>query len=229
MPAPSSRLSSPVSSRFKAPYALAALAASLLALAALTGCGEAPSGGASSGGASSAAGARPETLAALRPLAAQIGHSRKLEIHDAPVETPMVAFNKDEDAAAALSDFKGRVVLVNFWATFCGPCLEEMPALAALQASLGGADFEVVTINLDPTGVKRPLAWLEANKVEGLAFYHDRSLESARTLGAPGMPTTVLIDRSGREVGRLLGAAEWNSEPAIELIKTLIRNEPRSN
>lgn len=172
------------------------------------------------------AGATPATLQALKPLAAAIGESRRLEVSDAPKLPPVVAFSDRDDAAKALADFKGKIVLVNFWATFCAPCLKEMPSLQSLQRQLGGDDFQVVAINLDPTGKKRPLKWLQKNGIDALEFYHDRSWESARALGASGMPTTVLFDRSGKEVARLLGAAEWDGEAAIDAVKLLIRNAP---
>lgn len=203
-----------VISRLK--YARFALAASVaFALVASTARAEAPADGASAA-----------TLAALKPLAEAIGGSRKLQIEDAPVELAPIVFSDESDAPVAASDFKGKVVLLNFWATWCPPCLEEMPSLDRLQAELGGEDFEVVAVNLDLRGKDRPLGWMADNDVTHLAFYHDRSQKSPAAVGAGGMPTTLLIDRSGREVGRLEGAAEWDSEEAKEIIRLLIAGAP---
>ena len=203
-----------VASRIRAtlaPYALGVVAASLIAFQSLAAEG-APME------------ATPETMAVLAPLGAAIGETRKLQVRDAPIALPAVAFTDADGRPVSLEDFRGKIVLVNFWATFCAPCLHEMPSLDNLQAKLGGEDFQVVAINLDPAGVERPLAWLKKNAVERLAFYHDKSWASARDLGAPGMPTTLLIDRSGKEVARLTGAAEWDAAPAVEAIELLIRN-----
>lgn len=167
-----------------------------------------------------------ETLAALRPLAAEIGGSRKLTLWDAPEPFEDIAFSGKDGAAATLSDFRGKIVLLNFWATWCGPCLAEMPALDALEGELGGEDFAVVAVSLDRLPEERPRGWLEKKGVAHLAFYQDRSSLSARSAKLQGMPTTLLIDRQGRELGRLLGPAEWDGETAKTLIRALIDGAP---
>lgn len=165
-----------------------------------------------------------ETLDALRPLAVEIGGARKLDVLDAPRPVPTTAFSDAEGAPVVLADFKGKVVLLNFWATFCAPCLEEMPSLNRLQAQLGGEDFQVVAVDLDRRRLDRARQWLVDNGVDRLGFYHDQSNQIARDVGLVGMPTTLLIDRSGQEVARLLGAAEWDEPPATTLIKRLIED-----
>lgn len=168
--------------------------------------------------------ASPAALDAMRPLAAQIGDSEPLEVHETPKGMAAFTFFDADDQPVTVADFRGQIVLLNFWATFCAPCLHEMPALDRLQAQLGGDAFQVVTVNLDLAGKQRPLAWLETNNIDGLAFFSDRKWAGPRALGAPAMPTTLLIDRSGREVARLKGAAEWDAEVAVQAIEMLIND-----
>lgn len=208
----------------RAMFSTPALYAGALVLASLAGVGAylalTPEGGRPAGS---------ERAADLADLAAQIGDSRKLELFEASKPFENIAFTDEAGAAAALSDFKGRIVLLNFWATFCGPCLEEMPALDALHRDLGGEDFAVVAVSLDRGAPDRPLGWLKENGIAHLAFYQDRSMQSAATAGLKGMPTTVLLDREGREIARLLGAAAWDGEHAKALIQALIEAEPSAS
>jgi thiol-disulfide isomerase/thioredoxin len=138
-----------------------------------------------------------------------------------PAATPgasvMLAFTDGTGAPRSLADWRGRVVLVNLWATWCAPCVEEMPALDRIAARLGGADFDVVAIAVDRQGdaVVRP--FLEKLRLSRLALYLDPSNAVVRVLGAPGLPVSVVLDREGRELGRVLGAAEWDS-PAFEAL-----------
>jgi thiol-disulfide isomerase/thioredoxin len=129
----------------------------------------------------------------------------------------MLAFTDGTGAPRSLADWRGRVVLVNLWATWCAPCVEEMPALDRIAARLGGADFDVVAIAVDRQGdaVVRP--FLEKLRLSRLALYLDSSNAVVRVLGAPGLPVSVMLDREGRELGRVLGAAEWDS-PAFEAL-----------
>jgi thiol-disulfide isomerase/thioredoxin len=141
---------------------------------------------------------------------------------------PEVSFTDASGKALALADWKGRVTLVNLWATWCGPCRKEMPALAALQSAMGGKDFEVVAISVDRKGVEKSSEFLKEIGVSGLTLYADPSTAALNTLQAPGLPATVLIDRNGHEIGRLLGPAEWDSPEAKALIKAAIGEKPVS-
>ena len=130
-----------------------------------------------------------------------------------------VSFRDGEDRPVDLQAFEGRVVLVNLWATWCVPCREEMPALDRLQAAMGGADFTVVAISQDRVPADKVREFLDQIKADNLTFYQDKTMKSGRALGALGLPTTVLIDRQGREVGRLVGPAEWDAPEAQALIR----------
>jgi thiol-disulfide isomerase/thioredoxin len=134
---------------------------------------------------------------------------------------PDVAFVDATGAAKTLKDFKGRVVLLNLWATWCLPCRKEMPALDRLQAALGSNKFEVVALSVDRAGLEASRKFLEGTKVTNLKLYVDPTARMTSVLKAFGMPTTILIDAEGREVGRLTGEAEWDSEDAKKLIKAV--------
>ncbi|ODS01407.1 hypothetical protein AUC69_06970 [Methyloceanibacter superfactus] len=114
------------------------------------------------------------------------------------------------------------MVLLNIWATWCVPCREEMPQLNALQADLGGADFEVVAINIDKGGAEKARTFLEETKATDLALYTDPSGKLFSKLKAVGMPTTLLLDPQGKEIGRLVGPADWASPEAKRLVEAAI-------
>ncbi len=121
-----------------------------------------------------------------------------------------------------LSQWKGRVVLLNLWATWCAPCRKEMSELAKLQKLLGSADFEVVALSEDLKGAEASAAFMKEAGVDNLALYVDPKATALAAIQSVGLPTTLLIDRNGREVGRLLGPAEWASEDAQKLVKAAL-------
>lgn len=143
--------------------------------------------------------------------------------HSQPAELAEIAFTDGTGQAKTLADFKGKTVLLNLWATWCGPCREEMPGLDRLQAELGSDKFEVVALSLDRGGVEKSKKFLDQIQVKSLGTYVDASGKSSKTLRIIGMPTTLLIDAEGREVGRLVGPAHWDSEDAKKLIEAAIR------
>ncbi|MGO4852483.1 TlpA disulfide reductase family protein [Phaeovulum sp. W22_SRMD_FR3] len=165
----------------------------------------------------------PAMAADLTPL--RSGAMNKLVIAEAPaqpenvleVELPMLSGGN-----ARLADYQGKVVLVNFWATWCAPCRKEMPALAALQSRLGGDDFSVVTVasgrNPEPAIQK---FFAEAG-VEGLPVLRDERQSLARQMGVLGLPVSVLFDREGREVARLIGDAAWDGPEAEAVIRAVM-------
>ena len=152
------------------------------------------------------------------------GSYRDFTVNAAPSLAPEAGFTLD-GKPMSLADFRGRVVLVNFWATWCGPCVAEMPALDRLQAELGGQDFTVITLSED----RNPALiapFYATHGLEHLKRYHDPSGALSRAFGIRGLPTSVVIDRQGREVGRLEGPAEWDSPQAKALIRHFIGGEP---
>ena len=157
----------------------------------------------------------------LAPLAR--GEVAAINIAAEPKRLPDLAFNDAGGQPRKLSDFRGRTVLLNLWATWCVPCRKEMPALDALQAKLGGEQFQVVAINIDTRNLDKPKAWLDEVGIKGLGYFADPSakvFQDLKAIGkALGMPTTLLIDPEGCELGKLAGPAEWASEDAIKLIE----------
>ena len=145
---------------------------------------------------------------------------RFTRIDDAPAQ-PDVAYVDENGGEVRLSDYRGQVILVNFWATWCGPCVEEMPALDRLQGELGGEDFQVVTVSLDRS-MDDVLEFFERMELDNLPIIHDVNLASFSQIRTPGLPTSVLYDREGRELGRVTAPAEWDSEDAKALIRAAI-------
>jgi thiol-disulfide isomerase/thioredoxin len=135
---------------------------------------------------------------------------------------PEIKFTDAAGNAKSINDWRGRVVLINLWATWCAPCRKEMPSLAALQRELGSKDFEVVAISLDRKGAEAAAPFLKEVGAADLTLYLDPSTTSLNQLQAMGLPASVLIDREGREIGRMLGPAEWSSPEALALIRAAI-------
>ncbi|MCF3973017.1 TlpA disulfide reductase family protein [Paracoccus salsus] len=139
---------------------------------------------------------------------------------DAP-SLPDTSFTDPDGGAHSLADYKGKVVLLNFWATWCAPCREEMPSLDALQTELGGDEFEVVPIATGRNAPAKIESFFEETGVSNLPVLLDPRQKLAREMGVVGLPVSVLIDRDGKEVARLLGDADWASEPAKQVIRQL--------
>lgn len=138
-----------------------------------------------------------------------------------PRELPDLKFSDPSGNPTSLSKFRGRVILLNLWATWCAPCREEMPALDRLNARMGGNKFAVLTLALDsPAKVDAFLRQIKATTLRGYTDTHGLALS---TLGVTMVPTTLLIDARGREVGRLSGAAAWDEKSAVDLIQSILK------
>ena len=140
----------------------------------------------------------------------------------APEALPAFAFADGAGKERTMADWRGRVVLLNVWATWCLPCRKEMPGLDRLQAELGSDRFEVVALSADRAGADASRRFLDQIKVTRLGLYVDQTVRVPSTLKVVGMPATLLIDRQGREIGRLLGPAEWDSPEAMALIRAAL-------
>lgn len=162
--------------------------------------------------------------ASLRPTAR--GEVAAVQVARTPKALPNLSFAGPDGKAMTLADFRGRTVLLNLWATWCVPCRKEMPALDTLQKTLGGADFEVVAINIDTRNLDKPRAWLVENSIGTLAYYADpsaRVFQELKSAGkAFGMPTTLIIDPRGCELATLAGPAEWASEDALAMVRAAL-------
>jgi thiol-disulfide isomerase/thioredoxin len=140
-------------------------------------------------------------------------------VHDAPLAIPDLTFQDATGAVRHLSEWRGKLVLLNLWATWCAPCKVEMPELAQLQTRLGGDGFTVLALSVDRTGPKAPKAFLEKEALAALQFYNDDTAEASVKLKVPGLPTSILIGPDGKEIARLLGTAKWTSEKMIGFIQ----------
>ena len=118
----------------------------------------------------------------------------------------------------SLKKYRGKVVLVNFWATWCGPCIREMPSLANLQKKRGGSDFTVLALSQDLKEWGRVSPFLNKLGINNLPVYVDRNMRIARRLKVVGLPTTIMFSKNGMELGRLNGMAEWDTPQALRLI-----------
>jgi thiol-disulfide isomerase/thioredoxin len=128
-----------------------------------------------------------------------------------------------------LANFKGKVILINYWATWCPPCIRELPSIDRLQARLGGDDFTIVAISIDRGGKPIARRLMKHLRLKNLALYLDPTSKSAKKLGVRSMPTTFLFDRKGREIGKLEGGAEWDDKEAIALIQYFIDNQAHAD
>jgi thiol-disulfide isomerase/thioredoxin len=172
------------------------------------------------------AGDRPAPVAASGPASPTdkgLGKGlEKLVVHATPREVADVAFQDGGGGERRLSDWRGRFVLLNLWATWCAPCKVEMPALDRLQARLGGPGFEVVALSFDRAGPDAPRSFFQSEGIGHLALYIEATGRGATALKATGLPTTLLIDAEGREIARLAGIAAWDEEPMLGFLAARI-------
>jgi thiol-disulfide isomerase/thioredoxin len=145
-----------------------------------------------------------------------------LFVFDEPRALPEINFTDAEGQGLTLADFRGRVVLLNIWATWCVPCRREMPSLDRLEGILGGKGFVVVPLSIDRGGLPVVKRFYEELQLEKLGIYLDPSAKGSRALAIVGLPATLLIDRSGREAFRKMGGAEWDDPKIVELIRPYI-------
>jgi thiol-disulfide isomerase/thioredoxin len=176
-----------------------------------------------------AAAACGSAVAAARRIAPLAhGEIAALTAARTPFQVPDLVFQDGQGHERKLSDWRGRTVLLNLWATWCVPCRKEMPALDKLQAALGGDKFEVVTVNIDTRDPEKPLAFLKEAGVSHLAYFADPSAKVFQELKlagkAFGMPTTLIVDPNGCEIGEMAGPAEWASADGLKLVSAAIAN-----
>ncbi|WP_407178296.1 thiol:disulfide interchange protein TlpA [Bradyrhizobium sp. STM 3562] len=154
------------------------------------------------------------------------GEVAALNVATSPLKLPDLAFEDAEGKAKKLSDWRGKTVLLNLWATWCVPCRREMPALNGLQEKLGGPNFQVVAINIDTRDPDKPKNFLKDANLTRLGNYSNEKakvFQDLKAIGrALGMPTSVLVDPKGCEIATINGPAEWNSDDAIKLITAAI-------
>ncbi|MEO3416726.1 TlpA disulfide reductase family protein [Roseovarius sp. CAU 1744] len=157
-------------------------------------------------------------IAALRE-----GDMKKLNLHSEPKEVSQAAFIHENGGDATLADFKGKTVLLNFWAVWCGPCKIEMPFLSQLQSDLGGDSFEVVTLATSRNPPPAMARFFEERGIDNLPLHRDPQGAVAREMGVFGLPVTVILNPQGQEIGRLTGEADWSSDSAKQVLQAVIQ------
>src|SRR5712671_756221 len=218
---PEMPLSRPAATR-RIPIAIGAVVAvGVIGLGAFYGLGGFRRG---TGGDPSCTGA-VELARKIAPLAH--GEVAALTMATTPLRLPDLAFEDADGKPKKLSDWRGKTVLVNLWATWCVPCRKEMPALESLQARLGGPDFEVVAVNIDTRDSEKPKNFLKDANLTRLGYFSDQKAKVFQDLKgvgrALGMPTSVLVDGQGCEIGTIAGPAEWGSDDAVKLITAAMK------
>ena len=166
-----------------------------------------------------------DTARRIAPLAH--GEVAALTMASAPLKLPDLAFEDADGKPKKLSDWHGKTVLVNLWATWCVPCRREMPSLEGLQEKLKGPNFEVVAINIDTRDPEKPKKFLTDANLTRLGYFNDQKakvFQDLKSIGrALGMPTSVLVDGQGCEIATIAGPAEWNSDDAVKLIQAAVK------
>lgn len=145
------------------------------------------------------------------------GSLKRLHVKEAPPPQPKLTFKGPDGADMTLADYKGQVVLLNVWATWCAPCIIEMPMLDELQAERGGDDFQVVTISVDRTAYD-PDKFFKDNDLTHLTPWHDSTYSLPPKVSAPGLPVSIFYSRTGREIARVSGEVDWTSDEALKFI-----------
>ena len=172
-------------------------------------------------GANTALATDAKTLAPLRE-----DSLKRLILHKEPKAARTIRFRiEDDGGTGTLEDYRGKYVLVNFWATWCAPCRKEMPQIAELQDEFGGDRFQVLTLATGrntPAGIQR---FFEENGIENLPRHQDPKSSAAREFGVIALPITVILNPEGQEIARLIGDAEWNSDSAKAIIAALVGGE----
>ncbi|KRB62691.1 sodium:dicarboxylate symporter [Rhizobium sp. Root708] len=198
-----------------------AAVAGIIAGAAAVYISEAGSGNGGTQTASGECAATKEIATKIAPLLK--GQVAAMVAPDQHRKLTTIAFKGADGQPMTLDSFAGKTVLFNLWATWCGPCREEMPALNALEKEMGGDKFQVVPVNIDTGDDEKPKAFLSETGVDALKLYRDNTIEVFNSLKkeglAFGLPVTLLVDGKGCLISAMNGPAAWDSEDAKALIK----------
>ncbi len=153
------------------------------------------------------------------------GDMQNFTLSSQPSPVPQTTFRDGNGNTLSLADFAGKILVVNFWATWCFPCIREIPTLDRLQGRLGAQDFAVLAMSLDREGADVVRKFFTRTKVKHLKIYVDANGKFAEAFDVRGLPTTVVLDRDGTELGRIAGVAEWDGRDARALIEFFMRKD----
>ncbi len=153
-----------------------------------------------------------------------MGEMAKFNLSAPQEEFSQVTLTNTDDQSISLNQFRGKIVLLNVWATWCGPCVMELPTLDKLQASMGSADFVIVPVSIDRGGAHQAMPFLNRMNISAMTPYFDKSNSIGRLLGASRIPLTIVLGRDGQEIGRLVGTVDWSKPEAADMIRYFIEN-----
>ena len=153
--------------------------------------------------------------------------TEELVLHPSPRQLTPLRFASPDGSPTSLASWRGRVVLLNFWATWCAPCVKEMASLDHLQAILGGPAFEVIALSIDTGGLASVRSFFTRQKIGHLRIFVDAFADASSGWTGTGLPLTVLIDREGREIARHLGAATWDRQSIVQLLQRQVLSAGR--
>jgi len=166
--------------------------------------------------------AAPAAPPATAPVPAE-EENNAIVWHAQPIPGPLATvFQDGAGADVTLASFKGKVMVVNYWATWCAPCVKEMPTLNDLQAQMGGPAFEVIAISQDREGAKVTAPFVAKNEWTKIAYYNEPKARFAKDAKMRGLPTTLILDKSGQELGRLEGTIDWTRADVKEALAKLV-------
>ena len=152
-----------------------------------------------------------------------------IPLHETSQPVPAITFQDSSGTAMTLDTWQGKVVLLNIWATWCVPCRVEMPTLDRLEKQLGGERFAVLALSIDRAGVGVVEQFFDEIDIARLEIFIDESGRAARDLGIIGLPTTILIGPDGRELGRFIGPAEWDTPEMVTFLRNIIAKHNQGN
>ena len=147
------------------------------------------------------------------------GWMTQFTLNDPPLPAPESELRTVVGEPVTLAAYKDKIVLVNIWATWCVPCVREMPSLDRLQASFDKEKFLILAVSVDREGAVKVVPFLKKHGIRNITTLLDQSMRLASALRVSGMPTSFMLDRNGRVVGSLVGIAEWDSKEAIALVR----------
>lgn len=171
----------------------------------------------------------PGLLLAFTGVPAATESPDRLNVHATPRPVPEITFENGDGEPMTLADFRGKVVVLNVWATWCPPCRRELPTLDRLQAELGGERFEVLALSIDSAGPSVVREFFSEEGIEHLVLYIDTSARALPHLDIRGIPTTLVVDAEGREVARLIGEADWATPAMLDYFRGLIAAQAEGN
>ena len=164
-------------------------------------------------------------VAALALPAQAAGEMARFKKAATPKPLPDLTFQDADDKPLRFADFHGRALLINFWATWCAPCVKEMPSLDRLQAKFPQDKFLVLPLSIDGPTRPKVAPFYKDQKLTNLGIYFDKGRKAMQGLDVSLLPTSILVDPMGRELGRLEGDADWDMPEGVALMKAAIASQ----